>query len=53
MVENKLRVDGGEVGREWAKWVMSIKEEICCDEYCVLYISDESPNSTPEINITL
>ena len=26
MIENKLRVDGGEVGGAWAKWVMGIKE---------------------------
>ena len=51
-IENKLRVAGGEVGGEWAKWVMSIKKGTC-DERWVLYVSDESLNSTPETNITL
>ena len=32
---------------------MGIKEGICCDEYQILYESDESRNSTPETNITL
>ena len=31
---------------------MGIKEGTC-DEHWVLYVSDESPNSTPEINIAL
>ena len=30
-IENRLRVAGGEVGREWAKWVVGIKEGTCCD----------------------
>jgi len=34
------------------KWVMDIKEGTC-DEHGVLYISDESLNSTPETNIML
>ena len=51
MIQNKLRVDGGSGG--WARWVMSIKESICCDEYWVLYVSDKSLNSTPETNIAL
>ena len=38
---------------EWAKWVMGIKEGICWDEHCVLYVSEESLNSIPEITITL
>ena len=37
----------------WAKWVMGIKEGTCSDENWVLYISDESQNSTPESNTTL
>ena len=49
---NKLRVDGGEVGG-WVKWVMSIKDGTYCHEQWVLYVSDESPNSTPETNITV
>ena len=34
----------------WAKWVMGLKEDTC-DKHWVLYISDESLNSTPETNI--
>ena len=49
-IENKLTVVGGEVGRERAKWVMSIKEGTC-DEHWVLYVSDESVNSIPETNM--
>ena len=44
--ENKLKAAGGEAGRGWANWVMGT----CCDERWVLYASDESLNSTPEIN---
>ena len=39
-----------EGGGEWAKWVMGIKEGTCCDEHWMLYVSDESLNSTPETN---
>ena len=46
IVENKLRVTGGEVGRR-----MSIKEGTGCDEHWMLYVSDESLNSTPQTNI--
>jgi len=52
-IENKLRVAGGEVGGGWVKWVMGIKECTGCNEHWVLYVSDESLNSTPETNITL
>ena len=31
---------------------MGIKEGTC-DEHCVLYVSDESLNSTPETNVAL
>ena len=41
------------MGEGWTKWVMGIKEGIYGDEHWVLYVSDESINSTPEINITL
>ena len=51
-IENKLKVDGGKVHGEWAKRVMGIKEGTS-DEHWVLYVSDESLNSTPETNITL
>ena len=37
----------------WAKCVMGIKEGTCWDEHWVLYVSDESLNSTPETIITL
>ena len=42
----------GEADGRWARWVMGTKEGIC-DEHCVLYVSDESLNSTPETNIAL
>ena len=43
-MKNKLRAAGGEVmgGR-----VMGIKEDTC-DEHWMLYVSDESQNSTSE-----
>ena len=44
-------MEGG--GRGWAKWVMGIKEGTFCDEHCVLYVSDESLNYTPETNFTI
>ena len=37
----------------WAKWVRGIKEDTCWDEHWVLYIGDESLESTPEIIIVL
>ena len=43
--ENKLRVTGGQVGEEWAKWVRGPKEDTCWDEPWVFYVSDESLNS--------
>ena len=33
--------------------MMGIKESILCAEHWVLYVSDESLNSTPENNIAL
>ena len=36
----------------WAKWVMGAKKNTC-SEHWVLYINDESLNSTPETNTTL
>ena len=53
MIENKLSVDKGRWVGGWAKWVMGIKEGTCYDEQWVLYVSDESLNSTPETDITL
>lgn len=41
-----------EVGREWARQVTGIKEDTC-PEHQGLYVSDESLNTTPEMNITL
>jgi len=32
---------------------MGMKECTCCDEYWVLYVSDESLDSTPETSIAL
>ena len=52
-MENKLRVAGGFVGGGMAKWVRGIKEVTCWDEHWVLYIRDESLESTPEIIIAL
>ena len=38
----------------WAKWMMGIiKEDTCHVEYCILYVSDELLNSTPENNTTV
>ena len=51
-IESKLRVAGGVVGGGWAKWVRGIKEGTCW-EHWVLYIGDESLESTPEIIIAL
>ena len=36
----------------WAKWARGIKEDIW-DEHWVLFVSDESLNSIPEISVTL
>ena len=36
----------------WAKWVMGIKE-CTCDESWMLRVSDQSLNSTPEMNTAL
>ena len=47
-IKNKLRLLEG----RGTKWVMGIKEGTC-DEHWVLYVSDESLNSTPETNIIL
>ena len=47
------RVDGGRWVGGWARWVMGIKDGTCCDEPWVLYVSDESLNSTPETNIAI
>ena len=40
------------LGGGGATWVMGIKEGTC-DEAWVLYVNDESLNSTPETNIAL
>ena len=40
-------------GWGWARCVMGIKEGTCRDEHWMLYVSDESLNSTPETNIAL
>ena len=51
-IENNLRVAREEVGRGLAKWMMGI-EEGNCDEDSVLYVSDESLDSTPKTNVIL
>ena len=48
----QTEADGGEVSRQWPKWVMGIKEGTC-DEHWVVYVGDKSLNSTPETDITL
>ena len=50
--ENKLRVDGGEAG-ERGKWVMGTEDGTCWDEHWVLYVSNESRESTHETKSTL
>ena len=40
------------MGGGWVRRVMGIKENTR-DEYWVLYVSDESLTSTPEMNIAL
>ena len=41
------------VGGGWTKWVTGIKKGTCWDEHWALYVSNESPDSIPEIIITL
>ena len=48
LLEKKTEGWWREMGQCWARWGMSIKEITCCDEHWVLYVRDESPNSTPE-----
>ena len=38
---------------ERATWMVGTKEGTCWDEHWVLYVSDESQNSTPETNLAL
>ena len=45
-------MDGGGVG-ERGEWVMGIEEDTCWDEHWVLYISNESWESTPKTKSTL
>ena len=40
------------MGGRWARWMMGIKEG-SYDEYWVLYVSEQSLNSTPETNTAL
>lgn len=51
-IKNKLRVGGEEVGEEWVKWVLGIKEGTC-DGHWVMYGIVESLYSTTETNTTL
>ena len=48
--ENKLKVDGVEADGGWARWGMGIKEGTC-DEHWVLYVSNESLDSTSETGV--
>ena len=52
-MENKLRVTGRVVGGGWANWARGIKEDTCWDKLWVLYVGDESLDSTPEIIVAL
>ena len=45
------RVPGGVLGGVWAIWDSGIQKDLCWDEHCVSYITDESLNSIPEIII--
>ena len=53
-LNNREQTEGclREVGGRLARWVMGTKEGTC-DEHWVLYVSDESLNSTPETMIAL
>ena len=48
----QLWVDRGKWVGGWARWVMGIKEGTC-DEHWMFYVSDESANSTLEVDIAL
>ena len=37
----------------WSKWAKGIKKDTCWDEHWVLYVWNESLDSTPEIIIAL
>ena len=41
------------MGGGWVRWGMGTKEDTCCEEHWILYVSDESLNSTPETDIAL
>ena len=41
------------MGDDLPRWMMGIKEGTCYDEHWMLYVSDESLNSTLETNIVL
>ena len=42
-----------EMGGRQVRWVIGTKESPYCDEHWVLYVSDESLNSTLETDIAL
>ena len=48
MLEKKTEGCQREMGQRWARCGMSITESTCWDEHWVLYVRDESPNSTRE-----
>ena len=39
-------------GWGWGKWMLGIEENTCWDEHLVLFVSDESRESTPEAKTT-
>ena len=53
-LNNREQTEGWwrEVGGWWARWVIGIKEGTC-HEHWLLYVNDESLNSTPETDIVL
>ena len=55
MLNNREQTEGWwrEVGGRWARWVMVIKEGTSYEEHWLLYVSDESLNSTSETNIVV
>ena len=51
--EKKSEGSGREMGQLGARWGTCIKKSTCCDEHWVLYVRDESLNSTHESEYAL
>ena len=49
--QKRAWVAGGRWVKGWGNWVMGIKKGMWCDEPPVLYVTDESLNSTFETNL--